>query len=201
MELTPYLVRGLWAHLSQTYHSTVLAEPDSAEMRVAAKVLEGLGIVDGEKFLAEYATTIGHRIYVPFVPGVFTRTWTAWGQLTTGVHEHVHVTQFDDHGALPFTVRYLTSLSGRAMLEVEALRTNLELHYWRFGTLPNLDHMAANALRGYGLRPADIEVAQRVLELSAESISRGAITSRVTKTAIQWLERNAPRLRAHGPSA
>lgn len=200
-EVTPAIVRGLWAHLSRELHSTVVHKPTAGEMQAIASVLGAMGIVDAYAFLSNYATTIDHRIYVPFTVGEPLRGWTLWAQLTTAVHEHQHVAQIDEFGTFVFALRYLTSKSGRALLEADAFRTELELHFWRFGAVPDLAGFAAARLVGYGLGADEILIAQRVLEQSAESIRRGVVITRAGRMAITWLNINAPSLRLSGPSA
>ena len=43
---------------------------------------------------------------------------------------------------------------------------------------------------------ADVQVAQKSLELSAETVKRGGVINRASKVAIAWLDANAPELRA-----
>lgn len=200
-ELTPATVIGLWGYMSRRFGTTTVSKPRAAEMRLLAGVLGRLGVLDAQTFLARYATTIGRRIYVPFEVGVPERGWPLWSQLRICVHEHQHVVQLDEHGAVPFALRYLGSRSGRALLEADAYRTSLELHYWRFRELPRLDGMAHAVLSGYALRGEDVEVAQRVLELSGDAIQRGAVITRAGRAAIDWLESDAPELRLRGASA
>ena len=200
-ELTPAIVRGLWEHLSRELRSVVVSKPDAVEMRGVSTFLGAIGVVDAQQFLNSYATTLNHRIYVPFTVGVPEREWSLWAQLVTAAHEHQHVVQADEHGVALFALRYLSSRSGRALLEADAYRTQLELHFWRFGELPSLSGFAAHGLDGYALRPEDIAVAQRVLELSAQSIRRGAVITRAGRLAIDWLESHASGIRLRGPSA
>ena len=200
-EVTPAIVRGLWAQLSKELRSTVVNKPSATEMQAIASVLGAMGIVDAYQFLSNYATTLDHRIYVPFTVGEPLRGWTLWAQLTTAVHEHQHVAQVDEYGSFVFALRYLTSKSGRALLEADAFRTELELHFWRFGVLPDLTGFAAARLTGYGLSADEILIAQRMLELSGESIRRGAVLTRAGRIALDWLNANAASLRLSGPSA
>lgn len=200
-EVTRATVVGLWDHMRRRFGTTTVSKPSASEMRLLADVLGRLGVVDAQAFLTRYATTIGRRIYVPFEVGVPQRGWSLWSQLSICVHEHQHVVQLDEHGPIPFALRYLGSRSGRALLEADAYRTSLELHYWRFGELPRLDGMAHAVLSGYALRTEDVEIAQRVLELSGEAIQRGAVITRAGRAAIDWLQADAPELRLRGASA
>src|SRR5688500_12457826 len=113
-EPTPTIVQGLWSHLANEFDTTIVEKASAPEMQVAAFALERIGVMNGEEFLRQYATTLGRRVYVPFRMGVPERGWTLWSQLTVAVHEHQHVVQLDEHGAIPFGVRYLTP-AGRTM--------------------------------------------------------------------------------------
>lgn len=200
-EPTSAIVVGLWDHLRRTFGTTTVSKPNAAEMRSLAQFLAAIGVVDASEFLTSYATTLGRRIYIPFEVGTAQRGWGLWTQILTGVLEHQHVVQLDEHGVIAFALRYLGSRSGRALLEADAYRTSLELHYWRFGELPPLDGMASAVLGGYALREDDVAVAQRVLELSARAVARGAIVTRAGRVAIDWLERHAPTLQLRGATA
>lgn len=200
-DVTPAMVRGLFAHMQRALGTVVKSKPDASEMRLIASFLGTMGVVDPHAFLANYATTLDHRIYVPFTPGEPLRGWTLWAQIVTCAHEHQHVVQANEQGIARFAARYLASRADRVMFEANAYCTELELHFWRFGAVPALDGYMAQALAGYGVRPEDIEVAQRVIERYAESVRRGAVITRAGALAIDWLNHNAVEIRIALPSA
>lgn len=190
--VTPAVVAGLWAHLQAHYGTTIIAKDDDAGMKRVATVLDALGVLDRERFLREYATTIGRSIYLPFVPGEATPAWDLWTQLTIGVHEHQHVVQHVRDG-LAFEVEYLVDSSARARHEAEAYLTQLELHRWRFGEMPP-PRRYAEKLAAYACTETDILWAAQYLTLAAAAISAGGRVTEAGAVAISWLEANAPAL-------
>jgi len=196
-EPTPELVRGLWRHMTRTYGTRVVDKDKAWEMRLVAAVLARMGIVDRREFMRRYTTTIGKRIYVPFDIGNSDARYDLWGQITVCVHEHQHVEQLLRDGWLKFMGRYLLSSAARATYEAEALRSNLELTFWRFGRIPDLGRLARK-LSDYACSDADIAMVERMLELSAETVRRGGVVNRASQKAIAWLERHAPELKHEG---
>jgi len=172
------LVREFWRQMTRAY---------------------GTRVIDNEgEFLRRYTTTIGKRIYTPFDVGMPHEHYDLWGQITVCVHEHQHVEQLLRDGWLKFAGRYLVSSAARAAYEAEAFRSNMELHFWRFGEIPNL-RLLAKGLEHYGCDQNDIDMAERMLELSAATVRRGGVVNRSSQKAISWLERHAPELK-HGGS-
>lgn len=194
-EPTPELVRSFWTYMTSHFASVAVQKDSSTEMRVLSTALSALGILDAKTFLTKYATTLGHRIYLPFEPGVANSAWSPWAQMAVCVHEIQHVVQFDLLGPVAYGVRYLTSTSQRARLEADAYRSTLEMYWWHAGTL--LDPSAlANLLRAYGASDTDVAMARMILEASGESVKQGAVINPSTVAALAWLNQHAPSLRA-----
>ena len=194
-EPTPHLVRGFWDHMTDHFHSAVVDKSSAPEMRLVSRALSTLGILDATTFLTKYATTLAHRIYLPFEPGVAVPGWSLWTQIEVCVHEHQHVVQYDLLGAVAYGARYLTSSAQRARLEAEAYRCNLELDWWRHGKL--VDPMEfAERLRAYGASGVDVAMARAILAASGESVKQGAVINPSTFVALQWLNAHAASLRA-----
>ncbi len=193
-EPTPDLVRAFWAYMTDHFSSHVVPKSSAVEMRLVSSTLSTLGILDATTFLTKYATTIGHRIYLPFEPGVATSDWPLWGQMTVCVHENQHVVHYDLLGALAYGYRYLTSPSQRARFEAEAYRSNLEMDWWRYGKLADPAELA-NRLRAYGASEVDVAMARATLSASGESVRHGAMINPSTVAAIAWLNEHAPTLR------
>jgi hypothetical protein len=147
-------VAGLWAHMTDHFGTRVVDKADAVEMRLAAHLLDAAGIVDRERFLESFATTIGRRI-----------------------------------------LAYLTDRTERARLEAEAYRCHLELHYWRWGVLPDPRELA-ETLGCYGCAPADVDLAERMLRIWAVPIRHGAVLGEASQVAIAWLDEHVPHLRA-----
>lgn len=186
---------GLWAYLSGHYRTSIVRKGDS-EMALVAMFLDNMGIVDRERFLSRYTTTIGQTIYVPFVIGDGDDA-ALWGQVVTAVHEHQHVEQAQRLGFATFATAYLFDSSRRAAFEAEAYRTTLELHRWRYHeTLTDDDcDRIAGKLADYACTPEQIEFAAKYLKTSNKAIAAGAIVNDATKRAVDWLGTCAPWLR------
>lgn len=192
-EITPEEVWAFWRHMQERFRTKVVRKGDALEMRLVARALAALGIQRKDQFLENFTTTIGRRIYTPFEIGVATSAGELWHQVVLCVHEHQHVVQHDREG-LRFEVSYLGSRAARARWEAEAYRSNLELHFWRFGTTPPAREVV-DVLRHYGCRSEDIDVAAQSLALSAVSVQKGAVINEATHVALGWLNEHVPHLR------
>ena len=195
IEPSPEQVRGLWAYMRGRYGTGVITKSSAAEMRLVAWFLERIDVLDAEDFLARFTTTIGRRIYVPFTPGTPSPGHSLWSQLATCVHEHQHVEQLEREG-LRFMVRYLASRSARAAYEADAYRTSLELGFWHTGVLPSPRDLAER-LRSYGVREADVDVAETTLIAAARTVKAGGVITPASEVALGWLRQHAPELE-HG---
>jgi hypothetical protein len=193
--LTPALVAEFWQYMMHRYGGSVIDKRNASEMQLVGALLGKLGIVDKDSFLRHYATTIGHRIYIPFEIGLATPDWSLWGQIMVCTHECEHIVQYDNLGPIKFAWQYVAKTAGRARLEAEAYRCQLELHFWRTAQLLS-PHELASSLKSYGVTDADIQVAETILRMSAESVRRGAVINPTSRAAIDWLNVHAPELRA-----
>ena len=192
---TPDEVRAFWAFLTARYGTTVVDKADAAEMALVGAFLDRIGVMDKARFLANYTTTIGRRIYAPFALG---EGPDLWHQMVVAVHEHQHVEQLDRDGWFAFVTGYLLRTSDRARYETEGYRTHLELHFWRTGAMLPAGKLAAK-LRAYGCTAEDVAVAEKVLRLSEPAIRQGAALTPATRAALSWLNAHAAHLRL--PSA
>ena len=193
-EPTPQLVRDFWDHMNDLYGSRVARKEDAIEMRLAALVLSRMGILEREAFLRRFTTVIGKTIYTPFEVGVESEAYPLWGQLTVCVHEHQHIEQLLREGRIPFSVKYLASSAARAAYEAEAQRCDLEMHFWRYGTIRNPRPMAEK-LSHYGCSAEDVAMAEKMLRQSIDVIERGGLTNRASQKAIAWLDQHATQLK------
>jgi hypothetical protein len=196
IDIQPEEVWAFWRFMQDHYRTTVVNKRDALEMQLVAQALEALGIQSRDRFLRNFTTTLGRRIYTPFEVGSPRGGWDLWSQVVICVHEHQHVVQHDREG-LSFEVSYLADRAARARWEAEAYRSNLELHFWRYGTTPSARRIA-EVLGDYGCRPEDVDVAAKSLALSAVSIRKGAVINEATHVALGWLDEHVPRLRAKG---
>jgi hypothetical protein len=176
--------------MTQKYGSTVVAKSGSVPMQAAGWALEKMGIMDAPTFLRDYTTTIGKTIYVPFEIGEAPSAEARYQQIIVAVHEHMHVLQFTRDGKWVFGSRYLLSKAARALYEAEAYRCDIEMAYWRSAVMPSPKELAQK-LEHYGCSPLDIEVAEKYLMASAQTIQRGGIVSEPSKEAISWLQESA----------
>ncbi len=196
VDIQPEEVWAFWRFMQDHYRTTVVNKRDALEMQLVAQALDALGIQSRDRFLRNFTTTLGRRIYTPFEVGSPRGGWDLWSQVVICVHEHQHVVQHDREG-LSFEVSYLADRAARARWEAEAYRSNLELHFWRYGTTPSARRMA-EVLSDYGCRPEDVDVAAKSLALSAVSVRKGAVINEATHVALGWLDEHVPRLRAKG---
>ena len=193
VDIQPEEVWAFWRFMQDHYRTTVVNKRDALEMQLVAQALDALGIQSRDRFLRNFTTTLGRRIYTPFEVGSPRGGWDLWSQVVICVHEHQHVVQHDREG-LSFEVSYLADRAARARWEAEAYRSNLELHFWRYGTTPSARRIA-EVLGDYGCRPEDVDVAAKSLALSAVSIRKGAVINEATHVALGWLDEYVPRLR------
>jgi hypothetical protein len=190
---TPEIVRSLWAFMSERFGTRVISKDDAIEMRAAAPILDLMGI-DGDRFLKHQATTIGHRIYVPFTVGIPIPNWDLNEQILTAVHEHQHVAQADREGQVRFSWFYLRDEADRARYEADARSAELEVHFWRFGKLPPPSDWVTG-LEHYALGAEHVATARAILESRAHTIGHGGVYTTAGKAAIAWLNDQAPELR------
>ena len=187
---SPELARAFIKHMCWSFDAVVSPKKNAIEMLAVSGALARMGVMDRKTFLESYATTLGRKLYLPFEPGVASDGWSLWGQMVTVAHECQHVVQYDRLGALRFARDYIVSTAGRAKLEAEAYRTNLELHYWRYGTIADA-HALASGLKAYGCNDADVAFADQFLRLSGASVQAGAVINSASHTAVEWLKQNA----------
>ncbi|HMA91698.1 MAG TPA: hypothetical protein VKP30_03385 [Polyangiaceae bacterium] len=188
------VVSAFWKHMQSHYGTSLVNKLSSVEMNLLSQALDTLGILKKVEFLENFTTTIGRCIYVPFEPGVPRAGWDLWSQVVICVHEHQHVEQQRRLG-IEYEARYLADRASRAEFETEALRSNLELAYWRTGKIPSTKALA-NTLSNYCCSAGDIAVASKQLALSALSIRCGAVLNEASKVALDWLDEHAPNLKA-----
>ena len=193
LDVQPEEVWAFWRFMQDHFRTSVINKRSALEMQLVARGLEAFGIQSKDRFLKNFTTTIGRRIYTPFEVGSPKGGWDLWHQIVISVHEHQHVVQHDREG-LAYEVSYLADRAARARWEAEAYRSNLELQFWRTGTTPSAQR-TASVLKDYGCRDGDIEVTAKSLALSALSVKKGAVINEATRVALGWLDEHVPRLR------
>jgi hypothetical protein len=183
--ITPELVIGAWEYLEDHFGSRRLRK-SAPEMAMVAGVLEQMGILDAEDFLARYTTTLGRSIYTPWEVGEGNNLL---GQLMVGAHEHQHVHQFICD-PIHHTWRYSSDSALRAAYEADAFRCNQEVMWWARGRVPDPESTAEN-LKDYACSATDIVVTAQALRSSAITAKAGGIVSDAGKVIIPWLEEHA----------
>ncbi|WP_200846982.1 hypothetical protein, partial [Arthrobacter sp. 18067] len=115
----PAEVWAFYQHMQSRLRTKTANKADSLEMQLAAEALQRMGILDRQRFLEKYATTVGRTLYLPFGVVVPKGGWALWAQVVVCVHEHQHVVQHDEEGP-SYELAYLTSAASRARYETEA---------------------------------------------------------------------------------
>lgn len=180
-------VKDFWQFMQKKYGTTVVQKKDAAEMKFVAEMLDLMGILDKQAFLAHYTTTLGTKIYVPHPIGSDLPGWDLWSQIIICVHEHVHVDQDNKAGGLAYEWAYVTNTAARTQYEVEAYRTRMEID-WRYRHIVGTPKAIAATLKNYACTPTDIKVAEKALALAVPAIKAGALTTDVSKVAAEWLD-------------
>lgn len=185
--ITKMMVVDTWSHMESVYQSSHTSKGDSTTMQMVGHFLNAVGILDKDKFLNRYTTTIGSIVYIPFKIGESDQEYSLFSQLSTCIHEHQHVVQWQ-RGGLSFMLEYLTDSSRRAAYEVEAMSSEIEYQWWYNRTLPSISRMAGKLVE-YNCKSVDIQMAEKMLRTIAKTISKGAITTSAGETSIGYLNR------------
>jgi hypothetical protein len=181
--LTPELVHSFYAEACAHYGAEVKNKADSQFMTLVGSLLDAIGVVDKEVFLQNFTTTVGTVIYAPFTVGVGDSA-ALWGQVTTLVHELVHVTQFK-HAPAEFMLKYLCDKSARATYEAEAYSAGLELYIWN-GEPVDVAALSQSLL-SYGLGQNYAEFMAKYLEIRVDVYQQGGEINETSIWAKQWL--------------
>lgn len=177
-----------WRVMMEHYGATLIDKTSDADMKIVADALNAMGIMDRERFLTGFTTTIGTKIYAPFTPGTPIGGWNLWNQITVCTHECYHIAQSRQFEGIEFGWRYITSATARAYYEVEAYRSDMVLN-WRYQNATLNPALLAGVLRdGYACPEADVRMAEKMFRLSLISIKKGAIPGEVTQFACNWLD-------------
>ncbi len=198
-QLTPMTVRALYDYMSRRYRTEIIDKRRAAAMHAMSWFIERVSGIPAKTFVERYGTTIGRRIYLPFVPGETSNGFDLWSQVVICAHEHQHVEQLQRDGWIKFVISYLASSSARAAYEADAYRTAIELTYWRRGHVPSPKAIAAR-LADYAASPGDIKMAETMLISAARTVRLGGVSTPASKAVIAWLDDHAPDLN-HGRSA
>ncbi len=186
--ITSELVKKFWKDALEEFGAKSVDKNDSGFMKAVGSFLDVIGILDKDEFLNHFTTTIFTTIYRPFDIGDGDDGWDLWHQITICVHELVHVLQYKDD-PIGFTFSYVGSKNSRSEYEAKAYAADMEMHYWRYGKLYNIEHRM-QSLKSYGVDQEHIDFAVSVMESIGETVLAGATVNDVAAWAMDWLEAN-----------
>lgn len=178
-------VIDFWKYMESQYRFIVVEKADSKAMEKISWVLDAMGILDHKEFMANFTTTLGRVVYVPFDIGVGNQRQLL-SQVETCVHEAEHVVQYMRNRA-KFVWKYVTSDASRSHYESEAYLTNMEMHFYLTGKLLGAKSLSG-LLESYGVGEDDIRVTYKQLTIASKLVKRGAVISNTSKTAIKYLK-------------
>lgn len=177
-------VKSFWDYMTKRYKTVMVNKANANEMKIIASMLSMFGIMDYKKFMSQFCTTIGNRIYLSTNYNKLKEV----DKIALCVHEHVHVRQFREDPALSM-IKYATNRAERTLYECEAYRSNMEILFYLTGSFPSpADY--ANLLVHYNVDKKDIKFANEYLTKSADVIKKGGIITPESKVAITWMKKN-----------
>jgi len=174
--------------MSEHYGTRVIPKRDAPEMHATAHALHVLGVLPRERFLDDYTTVWGTRIYACFTPGAHPDARARWRRMITCVHEHQHVEQARRLGFARFATRYVLSPVRRAIFEAEATRCELELLHWRGEELPEPEALVAR-LGDYGVDTRARDAALEYYARAIPDVIAGGAPAEATQIALGILSR------------
>jgi hypothetical protein len=175
--LTPEAVAGLWQEVARRHRLQLIPKDEAREMRDLAWFLDLIGVMDRDRFLSRYTTTLADRVYLSFELGVEgSGGRSLLSQVRTCGHELRHVNQWGE-GGWSFALEYMADRSRRAFYEMEALQVSQAIHHGLTGDMLDPDRQAT-ILADYRCSEEDIAFVSKGLRTSAEVIKAGGVTRR-----------------------
>ncbi|MFP4597500.1 MAG: hypothetical protein ACLFVJ_04560 [Persicimonas sp.] len=185
MDITSEQTKTLWREMCAHYGTRVVPKSGSPLMRGVGAGLHVIRIMDYRTFMDRYTTVLGRRIYPWFDIGEGDED-ALWYQAVVCVHEHQHVVQARREGFVGFSIPYLLSPKRRALLEAEAYRCNLEMHWWKNAEMPDPDRLAGR-LEQYGCGQKAVAAARDYLQAAAKEVRQGEVLNEASRFAIDLL--------------
>lgn len=180
--ITRSSVIGLWNHLLKKYNGSLCSKKDAPVMKVAAHLMDRLGIMDDRRFMNDFYTTLEDTVYTPVGITIGDGSKAElYDQAEKAVHEVLHIIQDVD-------LSFLFSDRARARIETDAFIASMEFYYWMHGTLPSTSAYV-NKLKSYSLRKSDLIYARAKLALARRRCKKGRIRSVTVKDAIAYLKK------------
>ena len=204
-DLIPQHVVELYADMKRRHGTTFINKRDSAEMQIVARFLDAIGVADQSAFLKSYATTIGHKIYLPFRIG--DEHPILIQQAMVCAHEHQHVVVMEREGAPLYNATYVCSTPMRAIYEAECYRADMEVFWWYSRAVLGKafllsPHQLAAGLVAYGCSAQDVASAEASLGKAAGVIEKGGVSCKAAQQVIAFFgwgdTKNRCSLEVHG---
>lgn len=179
-----------FGHMTRIYRIKIIDKRSAPEMKIVAWFLDRAKIIDRRNFMKYYSVLLGNKLYLPFTPGdINDPDFPLSNQCATIIHECQHREQQFKKGVFRWVWEYATSSARRAAYEIEAYRTNMEIHFWYTGRI--LDPFRLGRILGnYSCTSRDIRIAQTSLARHAPYIKQGLIASAATVKALDWIRKN-----------
>lgn len=187
MNITSKLVKELWSEALLYHNAKSAGKNDSVMMKAVGSFLDLIGVLDKDKFMNRFTTTILDTIYCPFEVGVESGNYTLQKQVMVLVHELTHVKQFHN-GSIKFLFDYIVDRSTRAEYEAEAYAADLEIYYWMNGKLYDI-YKRASILKHYGLAQDHIDYAASYMLAISEVVKQGGTVSPIAAWTMTFLEK------------
>ena len=182
--LSPMLVADLWDAATAKYDTRLATEADTPKLD---HFLADQHVLDPAKYKANHAVTIGKVIFLPFRPGFPHPIWDLWQQVYICGHEHQHVWQANQQEGVLYQFTYWSDSTKRAYYETECFRVAMALA-WHFNQVMLEPATLAAKLREYGCNEDDVQMGEKILTLSADSIRSGALPGEVCRFIAGWLD-------------
>jgi hypothetical protein len=186
MNFTPERVKAFYAAAAKQYDAEFVDRRDSDLMKLIGTFLDGIGVLDKEKFLNDFTTTIGNIVYIGYTPGDTSSGHSLAGQVETAVHEIQHIIDFDDD-PVGFMVRYLVDKSARTEYECRAYAAGLEWTWKTTGKSCDIGR-AAQSLLSYGLQQQHCDFMRQYLDVQDDVFRQGGAVSPVVAWAWKWFQ-------------
>jgi hypothetical protein len=190
--LTSKIVVDYHIYMARRFDFEIVRKADDELMILISRGLEVMGIMDDEEFMKRYA--------VSFVDPLLDRrfVWIPWEigqgsqaalrmQCEVLAHEAGHIVRAVQMGPR-WGPKYLLSKSFRGHEEAQAMRPQMEMHFYLTGKRSDTARLA-NGLKNYRVRSRDIRVMKIELDIIQASILRGRVGSLAGKNGIRYLKR------------
>lgn len=183
-KLSKNLVLDYHAFLAKRYD--VKWSTDKKARLEVSKALSAMGCDLSAGIPKRVSITLWGTSYLAYTPGVGSQS----RQLRLPPHECTHAVQQEHYPPAEYAWRYVFDVTFRARMEMEALQTDLDLHYWRTGRLRSVN-MMIGYMKFYQLPREDLNTIRTHLIECNKIIDRTKKPiSPVGKVAVNWLNRH-----------